>query len=257
MVNGSKIPGNQESPLYIQIQNSLKEMIEGSEYAPGDQIPSERELVDRLRVSRMTVRRAIESLIDEGLLERRSTSGTYVREPQVIRDISPNTIQSLTRQIQGKGGQAGSRLLLFEKQIATKKISKYLNLRLGENVYCIRRLRLTSELPFCIETSYLPVAQFPNLTKDKLSSDASLYQLLAATYLVRASRSLDRLDLSYATAEEAQLLDLRINDPVIFLRSVIFDEQEVPFEYVKSINHPFRVAFQVVTQVSGQPRIRT
>jgi GntR family transcriptional regulator len=248
-VNELQILGEVKPPLYIQIQETLKEMIEGIEYAPGDQIPSERELADQLRVSRMTVRRAIEHLVEVGLLERRSTSGTYVREPRVIRNISPDTIQSLTRQIQGKGRQAGSKLLMFEKLRAPKKVSEFLNLRLGVKVHCIRRLRLTNSLPFCIETSYLPFARFPDLSREKLAGDASLYHILGSSYEVRASKSIDTLNLSYATDEEAQLLELEVNDPVIFFRSIIFDKQGVPFEYVKSVNHPYRVAFQAITQV--------
>jgi GntR family transcriptional regulator len=239
-------------PLYLQVQETLKEMIEGTEYAPGDQIPSERELAEILRVSRMTARRAVESLVEAGLLERRSTSGTYVREPQVIRNISPNTIQSLTRQIQGEGGQPGSKLLVFESLRAPKKVAEYLNERLGVEVYCIRRLRFTNDLPFCIETSYLPVTRFPGLSKQALTGDASLYHMLETRYDVRATRSMDTLNVSFATDEEAQYLELESNAPVIFFRSIIYDEQGLPFEYVKSINHPYRVAFQAVTEVKDQ-----
>jgi GntR family transcriptional regulator len=244
------ILGNVKPPLYIQIQETLKEMIEGVEYVPGDQIPSERELAYELQVSRMTVRRAVESLIAMGLLERRSTSGTFVREPHVIRNITPGSIQSLTRQIQGEGGVAGSTLLLFDKIRAPKKVSEFLNLRLGSEVYCIRRLRFTNRVPFCIETSYLPFARFPDLSREKLAGIVSLYKILGANYDVRALKSIDTLNLSYATEEEAQLLELEVSDPVIFFRSIIFDEQDVPFEYVKSINHPYRVAFRAVTHIN-------
>lgn len=250
LVNTFQEPsGSIKPPLYVQVEETLKEMIEGTEYAPGDQIPSERELADILRVSRMTVRRAVETLVNAGLLERRSTSGTYVREPRVIRNISPNTIQSLTRQIQGEGGQAGSRLLAFEVLRAPKRVSEYLNLRLGVEAYCIRRLRFTNHLPFCIETSYLPLSRFPDLSQETLRGNASLYQLLEARYDVRASRSVDTLNISFATDEEARYLELESNAPVMFFRSIVYDEEGLPFEYVKSINHPHRVAFQVVTRV--------
>lgn len=249
-MNEFLIPGKVKPPLYMQVQETLKEMIEGTEYTLGDQIPSERELADQLQVSRMTVRRAIESLIATGLLERRSTSGTFVREPNVIRNITPDTIQSLSRQIQGKGKKAGSRLLLFEKQLAPKKVSEYLDLRLGVQVYCIRRLRLTNNLPFCIETSYLPYDRFPDLSEEMLTGNSSLYQILGDHYEVEAYKSMDTLNISYASEDEAKLLELDINDPVIFFKSIVYDYQEVPFEYVKSINHPYRVAFRSITQVN-------
>jgi GntR family transcriptional regulator len=64
-------------------------------------------------------------------------------------------------------------------------------------------------------------------------------------------RSIDTLSLSHATDEEAQLLDLQVDDPVIFLRSLVFDDRDDPFEYVISINHPYRVAFEAVTEIGN------
>ena len=84
------------SPLYLQVEATLKEMIEGGDFSPGEQIPSERELSDQLGVSRMTVRRAVENLTHRGLLERRSTSGTYVRPPQVFRRMGKDVAVGLT-----------------------------------------------------------------------------------------------------------------------------------------------------------------
>ena len=98
-----------QQPLYLKLEETLRNMIDGIEYEPGDQIPSERELADKLKASRMTVRRAVELLTAQGFLERRSTSGTFVSEPNVIRSFTPGSVQSLTRQIQGKGGSAGSK----------------------------------------------------------------------------------------------------------------------------------------------------
>lgn len=249
MKEGFGFPEEKKAPLYIQIQEMLKEMVEGTEYAPGDQIPSERELADKFQASRMTVRRAIESLVDIGLLERRTTSGTYVREPQVIRDLSPDTIKSLSRQIRGKGGVAGSKLLMFEKRSAPKNVSELLHLKPGEGVYFIRRLRLMNNLPFCIEYSYLPITLFPDLTIDKLLGNISLYKLLTGLYDIRAIKSLDKLDLSFATEDEAKLLGLEANAPLIYVRSIIYSHTGTPFEYVKSVNHPFRVSFQIETHV--------
>jgi GntR family transcriptional regulator len=238
-----------KGPLYIQIQETLKEMIDGADFVSGDQIPSERELADKMQVSRMTARRAVESLIEIGILERRSTSGTFVREPKIVRNISSDSIQSLTRQIQGEGGVPGSKLLSFKVMRGPKKVSEFLNLRVGMEVYCIKRLRLTNNVPFCIETSYLPFALFPDLTREMLSGDNSLYQMLAASKEVKASKSIDTLKLTDATTEEANLLEINVNDPVFLFQSILFDESGNPFEYVKSINHPYRVVFKAMTQV--------
>ena len=68
------------SPIYIQIHNQIKQAIEAGRWAAGDRIPSERELASQFDVSRMTLRQAIQTLVDEGILERRVGAGTFVEE---------------------------------------------------------------------------------------------------------------------------------------------------------------------------------
>jgi len=235
-------------PLYLQVEETLREMIEGVDFEAGDRIPSERELADMMKVSRMTVRRAVEQLVVMGLLEHRSTSGTYVCEPEVRRTLSPNRIQGLSRQIENKGGRAGSRLLKFEIIRAPKKVAEYLCVRVGRKVILIQRLRLVDELPFCVETSYLLAEIFPDLSPEDVSGQQSLYELFRQRYQVNAAYSADILKISTATEEETALLGLESKAPVFYFRSIVYDAEGVPFEYVKSINHPKRVAFQSETR---------
>jgi GntR family transcriptional regulator len=243
-----------QQPLYLKLEESLRDMIDGSEYEPGDQIPSERELAEKLKASRMTVRRAVELLTAQGLLERRSTSGTFVSEPNVIRSFLSGSVQSLTRQIQTKGGTAGSKLLMFDKISAPAKITYSLNLRSGSKVFVIQRLRLTNNLPFCIETSYLPIVLFKELSEENVSGQESLYEHLKMRYGIIPARSTDKLKITWPTEQEAQLLGLSLKDPVLYFRSIVFNSDGVAFEFVKSINHPIRVAFQSETIVKGEPQ---
>jgi GntR family transcriptional regulator len=231
-------------PLYLQVQATLKEMIEDVEFGPGDQIPSERELSQQLGVSRMTVRRAIENLIGLGLLERRSTNGTYVREPKIARNVGTDLVQSFSQQLLQRGAEPGSQLISFEIIRAPRKVADYLNLRLGKQVYVIRRLRLANNLPICIETSYLPEDLIPDLRKDDLEGEKSLYELLRDRYHLAVFTSDDIISFSQAMEEEAEFLDLQTGDPVLFMRSVVYDTEERPVEYLKSINHPQRVVFR-------------
>jgi GntR family transcriptional regulator len=234
----------QNAALYLQVEATLKEMIEGLSYSPGDQIPSERELSEQLGVSRMTVRRAIENLIRRGLLERRSTSGTFVRQPQVYRRVGKDVAVGITQLLREEGAVAGSKLLCFETLLAPLKIAEKLKLRLGVPVVMIRRLRTANGKPFCVETSYLSAEIVPGLSaEDLMGESASLYRILAERYGIRLSQNYETLDLSYATHEEAQLLELKEGDPVLLLRSVVMDELDRPVEYLKSVNHPKRVVF--------------
>ncbi len=237
-------------PLYLQVEATLKEMIEGLKYSPGDQIPSERELSETLGVSRMTARRAVENLIRHGLLERRSTSGTYVCQPEVLRLVGKDFSLGLTQMVQNSGAQPGSRLLKFDIQPSIQKIAEKLNLRIGEEVTMLCRLRLVNGAPFCIETSYLPTKLVPGLSaKDFEVETSSLYKILRERYGIHATNNDETLKISYAVMDEALELGIKPGSPILLMRSVVMDDQGRHIEYVKSINHPDRVIFHSTTKV--------
>jgi GntR family transcriptional regulator len=236
-------------PLYQQVEATLKEMIEGVVYSPGEQIPSERELSEQLGVSRMTVRRAIENLIRRGLLERRSTNGTYVRQPQVLRRVGKDFAQGLTQLLIGEGVAPGSRLISFQVIRAPLKIAEKLSLRLGEPVIVLKRVRSANDVPFCIETSYLPADLLPGLTAEDFTHNASLYNLLRDRYSVQMVKNDETLKLSFATPEEGDLLDLKPGAPVLLLRCVVMDQNERRMEYLVSVNHPERVIFHSMSSL--------
>jgi len=239
----------QAQPLYLQVEATIKEMIEGVVYSPGEQIPSERELSEQLGVSRMTVRRAIENLIRHGLLERRSTNGTYVRQPQVLRRVGKDFALGLTQLLIMEGVTPGSRLLSFQVIRAPLKIAEKLQLRLGEPVIVLRRVRLANDIPFCIETSYLPADMLPGLSAEDFANNASLYDILQRRYGVSLVKNDETLKLSFATPEEAELLDLKVGAPVLLLRCVVMDENDRRIEYLVSVNHPDRVVFHSMTSL--------
>jgi len=231
-------------PLYVQVEETLKEMIEDVEFSPGEQIPAERELSEMLGISRMTVRRAVENLIASGLLERRSTSGTYVREPRVVRHVGTQYATGITQLLEQEGDRAGSKLLAFERTRAPRKVANYLNLRVGEAVVMFRRLRLVNDIPFCIETSYVSAELVPGLEPTDFDNNASFYNLLRIRHGIDLVRSEGIVKLSRCTQEEAKLFELEPGDPVMFMRVVGIDTEDRCVEYTKSINHPDRVVFR-------------
>ncbi len=236
------------SPLYLQVEATLKEMIEGRDFSPGEQIPSERELSDQLGVSRMTVRRAVENLKRMGLLERRSTSGTFVRLPQVQRKLGKDVAVGLTQMLQEEGAVAGSVLLHFGYERAPLKIAEKLKLRIGAEVLVIKRLRTVNGQPFCVETSYIPAEIIPGLSIEDLEKpDASLYSIMQVRYGVRFALNNETLKISFATQEEADLLNIKHGEAIMLLRLVVSDVNDRPVEYLISVNHPRRVVFRSVS----------
>jgi len=148
-----------------------------------------------------------------------------------------------------EGGTPGSRLLSFQVIRAPLKIAEKLQLRLGEPVIVLRRVRLANDIPFCIETSYLPADMLPGLSAEDFANNASLYDILQRRYGVSLVKNDETLKLSFATPEEAELLDLKVGAPVLLLRCVVMDENDRRIEYLVSVNHPDRVVFHSMTSL--------
>lgn len=242
-------------PLHLQVRASLCGSIERGVYAPGERIPSERELADELGMSRMTVRRALEDLVRDGVLERRSTSGTFVRDAAVVRRVGVESTLGLTQLLREGGAEPGSRLLSFVVRPAPSQVAAQLALPVGARVIALRRLRLANGQPFCIEASYLPSARVPGLAADDLAGSASLYRLLEERYGIVPGTSDELLGLTRINADEAELLGLAPGESALLLRALTRDRDEQPIEYLHSINHPERVVFRTRSQPSDAARV--
>ncbi|PYE49976.1 GntR family transcriptional regulator [Deinococcus yavapaiensis KR-236] len=233
------------APRYLQVQQMLREMIERAEYGPGDKVPSERELAEQLGVSRMTVRKAMDNLVRLGLLERDGTAGTRVSAPKVSRVLNDDRLNSITQMVAATGGTAGGRLLDFRVAPASSKVAEKLEVPLGSAAVVLRRLRLVNDVPFCLETSYLPSARVPDLAAEDLLGNQSLYGVLRERFGIEVGVGDSSIAVRPATGDEAGMLGLDEGQAVLLYRSVVRDPSGVPFEYVKSVNHPHLVVFQI------------
>ena len=233
-------------PFYLWIEKLIKRQIVDDIYRPGDKIPSERDLSDQLGISRTTIRRAIEDLIAQGVLERRSSSGTFVRaRPFIERHIGIERPLGFSEGLQKIGLHAESILLHFNVQTTSTKIAQKLRINEFEEVVLIRRLRVISDQPICVETIYLPKVFVPGLVAENLvNRNSSLYDILERRYSIKPKNSIENVRVSYATEDEAKLLGINEMDPVLLMRGVTFDEADQPFEYFVSVNHPDRVVLE-------------
>lgn len=239
-------------PLYEQVQDHVLNLISGPDYAPGDRVPSERMLAEQLGVNRMTVRKAIDRLVDRQILERNGTSGTRLPLPHVARPIDVRSSLGITRIIRDAGGQPGNRLLHFGDAKATESVAQRLEVAVGAELVMFRRLWTVNELPFCIETSYLPAERFPDLMAEHLLDGRSLYGFLAERYGVRPASTDREISVGTPTDVESRLLRLGKGDSTLVLRLVARDADGRPFEYMKSANHPHHVVFRTSAAESAR-----
>jgi len=239
-----------EQPAYVRAQEAILEIIEAGALGPGDQIPSERELSTKLGLSRMTVRKAIEHLMQRGTLERDSTRGTHVARPKVLRPLDSARALSMTEIVRGSGAEPGSRLLSFASADAGRQVAEDLGIVPGTKVLTFVRLRTANGIPFCIETSEIPAAFVPGLVAADLVEAPSLYALLRERYGIRVGQRRYRISVARIEASIAKHLQLDPESQTLRLESVIADQSGRPIERLVSINHPERVTFVTEAEVA-------
>jgi GntR family transcriptional regulator len=225
-------------------EDALLRMLDSPDFAPGERIPAERDLALQLDISRMTLRKAIARLVEQGILRRDGNRGTFVADTEVRRPLSERDARGVSSIVELNGGRAGSRLLYFEQTPASPRLAHALGLADEQPLLAIRRLRTIDDKPFCVETSYLPAARVPGLVAADLIESGSLYRLLETRYHLAPGSDEGTLQSVELSNEDARLLGLPAGSSGLVYRGVVFDAvSNTPMEYVVSINHPHRVAF--------------
>lgn len=200
------------SPLYAQLAQKLAQAIRNRDYLPDEALPSERVLAESLNLSRVTARKAIDRLVEQGLVVRRRGSGNYIA-PRLEQPLSRLT--SFSEELQQRGFSPSSRWLARVCTAAAPDEQLALGLSPGSRVARLERLRLADDVVMAYEVSVLPEQLLP----DPSQVGASLYSYLAT--LGRAPvRALQHLRALNAEARLAQLLQVPTGRAVLFITRV-------------------------------------
>jgi GntR family transcriptional regulator len=191
--------GDGRALKHVVVREYVRNLVAGS--APGSPAPSERELVHRFSVARMTVRQALDALVAEGLLERVPGRGTFVATPRRTATHITGFTEDLTR----RGLLAESQTLLARREQAGPGVARALNLTEGDAVIHWRRLRRGDGTPVCLEDAYLNEVLLPGFLQTGMPT--SLYEALEARGL-RPTWAEDSISADTASAEEATLLEV-------------------------------------------------
>lgn len=218
------------SPIYLQIHNELKRQIEHGKYVIGDKIPAERDLALEFGVSRMTLRQAVQTLADEGILERRIGDGTYVANQKVQEKMSG--ITSFTELMRAQGKVASSKVVAYHNAVQpTASEIEQLQLAPNERVLRMERIRYGNDEPISLETATVPMRLIENLEREAITE--GLYKaLLSQGY--QAGKAQQTVTAQLATEKVAEYLGIRRGDAILHLRQVSFLIDEKPFEYVRT-----------------------
>ena len=204
---------------HVQVREYVRSLVSGA--APGSPAPSERELVHRFGVARMTVRQAMDALVVEGLLERIPGRGTFVARPRRIA----SRLTSFTEEMQRRGMLAESQTLLARREQAGPGVARALNLTEGDAVIHWRRLRRADSVPMCIADAYLNEILIPGFLQSGMPT--SLYEALDARGL-RPTWAEDSITADIASEEEAAMLETEPGAAVLrHSRRAVADEKVV------------------------------
>ncbi len=220
-------------PKYIQIQQTITNWIESGELQPGSAILSERELSQLFNVSRMTVRQAVSNLVSFGLLRRVQGSGTYVAEPKNEYDIG--TLVSFTESALRRGLKPSGKLIEFNQIVADERLSRTLQINLGQKVYHLVRVRYGNNEPMVLERCFFPCARCPGIEKYDLANQ-SIYRIWREEYGIVFGKMRQSLEPVLATEDEAKLLGVPPGFLMMLVERISYDIDGMPVEYAKDVH---------------------
>ena len=230
-------------PYYIQLMDILRGKVQLAEWVPGDQIPGEQDLCEQYQVSRTVVRQALRELEFEGVISRQKGKGTFISLPK----ISEGLVQKLTGFYQDmveRGLKPGTQVLHQNVISSNDKIAHFLNIKSGENVIDIQRLRFINDEPIQLVTTYIPFDVCPSLASVDLSN-RSLYEYLEKECGIFLAKGHRYIEAVLANDYEAALLGIERGDPLLLLDSVSFSENGQPIEYYHALHRGDRSRFEV------------
>jgi GntR family transcriptional regulator len=236
-----------------EAQEELEYYIKVNHLEAHDKLPSERELSELFNINRSTLRAAIIRMIDEGKLYKVTGSGNFVQEPKIVRNL--NNLDSLTELVKGFGKQISSKVIHASVIEANKQIMKKLKLPLGTKVFQMLRVRLIDNEPFALETSFIEYQRFEGIDKYDFE-EVSLYKTLKDVYGVDIVKGQEKLTLTYATEEEAELLSVTYESPLFFISGTAEDKEDRPVEYFRSVVRPDKMKFSSILVKKNQEEMQ-
>lgn len=230
------------APLYYQVKEKIMDKIRNKYFNVGDLIPSETELQETYKVSRITIRRAIQELVQDGQLSTQQGKGTFVSKPKASQEL--NLISSWAETMISLGTQQHSKIISFIEAPAPNNAAVLLNISLGEKVYILERIRYVNNEPVCLMTNYLIPSIVPGILEKGLISE-SLYETLEKGYNVILKSAEEIVEAKAAKPKEASLLLIKRGAPLLYATRVTYDINDRPIEVVVTITRGDRHSYKI------------
>ncbi len=213
-------------PLYQQLQQALRRAIDEGAWGAASAIPAERQLASALGISRITVRKAIDALVEEGLLVRRAGAGNFINT-RIEKNFAK--LSSFSEDMRARGRVPRNEWLKRSEGLVTPEEALRLRLSPGTPVYRFNRIRYADEVPMCLEYATIAAFALPSLD----AVDDSMYEALQASGH-RPVRALQRLSALLLGAEQARQLGTREGDAGLCVERLGFTRDGRAVEFCRS-----------------------
>lgn len=217
-------------PLYEHVESVLAGDIADGSLQPETQLPSEDGLVARFKVSRTTVRKAIQNLVDRGLVEIRRGKGTFVIQPKITQELTELT--GFVEDMQALGRTPTARLLDKRVVAADEIVAHHLALAPGSLVVRLRRVRLADGVPVSFDETYLPRDLGEKVVENDLEIEP-VFALLESKYETPLIEAEYKLEAAAAHSVAAEVLEVSVGSPIFLIERTSYTTGNRPVDYEK------------------------
>jgi GntR family transcriptional regulator len=226
-------------PFYQQLYEILHRRILRGDWQPGELLPSESDLIEQYQVSRITVRRAFDTLVSEGLIYRERGRGTFVAHPTVKQNLI--RIVSFTEDMRQRGLTPGTRVLSFSLVPAPENIAEALQVEPGEELVVLERLRLADGEPMSLEQSHLVHRHCSGIMEHDFAKNP-LRVALEDDYGIRIVQAQQVIRAVSASSRLATELSIKPKSALLHIERISFSQHGVPVEFLRLYHRGDRYA---------------
>ncbi len=238
-------------PLYYQLKSLIEEKITSGEYLSGELIPSENQFCKQYGISRTTVRQAINNLVSAGKLVRTQGRGTFVSKSRIEKPTY--RLMGFNQDMIALGIKPSSKIIQFAPVLPNFQVRTDLQLEENEAAVYIEILRFIDGEIVGFDTSYYPFKRFVHLLDEDLSNK-SIYQVMRSKFDTIPTRYTYHIEAMHCPREIANHLEITPNDIIMHVFGLVYDQNDIPFEFSEEFYRADRYSFRAEVQVDRNER---
>ncbi|HEV8307224.1 MAG TPA: GntR family transcriptional regulator [Methylomirabilota bacterium] len=232
-------------PLHFRVREHLIQLMSSGALTPGDQVPTEQELMDRFKVSRTTVRRALQDLVTVGAVRRHPGRGSFVAEPRIEQEL--RRLTGFVEDMEALELTPTAKVIKVASASANLEVAQQLRLPAGTRVVHIQRVRIANGEPISFDDTYLPTDIGEQIAQENLVVDP-IFMLLERKYGIQLSEAEYRIEASTANVAIARHLGVRTGTPMFLIKRTTCALDGRPIDYERLYYRGDRVCYRMRLQ---------